>query len=150
MELYFVDLLGISFCSLMFYIYLRITKQTEQQLGFIALYCFAYSAIAAVSSFFIKDDSFLKELLTCSFFILFVVFYPIVMKHKLGKKEINLLIFISTVGILPFLFRWLVVFIFTIFNPNMQYDYHNFLNTDNRILVSWTFPSEKKHFAIFH
>ena len=67
MELYFVDLLGISFCSLMFYIYLRITKQTEQQLGFIALYCFAYSALAAVSSFFIKDDSFLKELLTCSF-----------------------------------------------------------------------------------
>ena len=119
MELYFVDLLGISFCSLMFYIYLRITKQTEQQLGFIALYCFAYSAIAAISGFIIKDDSFLKELLTCSFFILFVVLYPIVMKHKLGKKEINLLIFISTVGILPFLFRWLVVFIFTIFNPSM-------------------------------
>ena len=51
--------------------------------------------------------------------LLFVVLYPIAVRHKLSVKEKNMLIFILFIGIIPLLMTWMVVVAFWLFGQNM-------------------------------
>ena len=85
-------------------------------------YCSIYFAVTAVVQFLLKDPSFFQMLAKCGFPLVFVALYPIgplVAHHKLSRKEINLLVFVSAIGIIPFLMDWFTVLAFALSGNNM-------------------------------
>ena len=122
MELYPVEMIGIAVFSLLFFIYLLISKQKDYTLRFLSLYCSIYFAVTAVVQFLLEDPSFFQILAKCGFPLVFVALYPIgplVAHHKLSRKEINLLVFVSAIGIIPFLMDWFTVLAFALSGNNM-------------------------------
>lgn len=119
MELHFVDMAGIACCSLLFYLYLFFSKQKDYALRFISMYLFIYFSIAGITTLMCDDISLLQLLVKFLFPLLFVVFYPMCAKHKLSKKEINLLSLISLIGIVSFILYWLIVALFSLFGKRI-------------------------------
>ena len=119
MEFYLIDMAGIAFFSLMFYLYLVIAKQKDYTLRFISMYLFVFFAVSVIVQIPLKDTSFVQELSKFCFPLLFVVLYPLLARHKLGRKEINLLIFVSAIGIVPFMMSLVTVLAFCFFGQNM-------------------------------
>lgn len=119
MELYPVEMVGIAIFSLLFFVYLIISKQKDYTLRFLSAYCCIYFALTAVVQHLLKDPSFFQMISKCSFPPLFVALYPLFAKHKLSRKEINMLIFISAIGVIPFLMDWFTILAFCFSGNNM-------------------------------
>ena len=122
MELYLLEMAGIAVFSMLFFIYLLISKQKDYTLCFLSLYCSIYFAVITIVQIMLKDPSFFQMLAKCGFPLLFVALYPIgplASHHKLSRKEINLLVFVSAIGIIPFLMDWFTVLAFAFSGNNM-------------------------------
>lgn len=119
MELYFMEMLGIAFFSLLFFVYLIISKQKDYTLRFLSVYCCISFAVTAVVQHILKDPSFFQMLAKCGFPLLFVAFYPLLSRHKMSKKEVSLLIFVSAIGIIPFLMDLFTILAFAFNGNNM-------------------------------
>jgi hypothetical protein len=122
MELYLLEMAGIAVFSLLFFIYLLISKQKDYTLRFLSLYCSIYFAVITIVQIMLEDPSFFQMLAKCGFPLLFVALYPIgplAAHHKLSRKEINLLVFVSAIGIIPFLMDWFTVLAFAFSGNNM-------------------------------
>lgn len=119
MELYFTDLIGISLFSLLFYLYLVLTGQKDYTMRFVSVYCFVAFAVSVAVQQIVKEQSFVQMLCKTLMPVLFAVAYPIAARHKLSRKEINLLVFILFVGIIPMLITWLITCSFWLFGQNM-------------------------------
>lgn len=115
MELYFVEMLGISGVSLLFSIYLFLTKQKDYTMRFLSVYFCLFFAVTAVIEHSLKDPSIFMMIAKCAFPLLIVLLYPLLAKHKLNHKEIRLLIFVSAIGIVPFFMEGLTVLAFAFF-----------------------------------
>ena len=113
MELYLLEMAGIAVFSLLFFIYLLISKQKDYTLRFLSLYFSIYFAVITIVQIMLAK---------CGFPLLFVALYPIgplAAHHKLSRKEINLLVFVSAIGIIPFLMDWFTVLAFAFSGNNM-------------------------------
>ena len=111
MELYPVEMVGIAIFSLLFFVYLILSKQKDYTLRFLSAYCCIYFAITAVLQNIFKDPSFFQMLAKCGFPLLFVAFYPLLSRHKM--------IFVSAIGIIPFLMDWFTILAFAFNGNNM-------------------------------
>ena len=119
MELYPVEMVGIAIFSLLFFVYLILSKQKDYTLRFLSAYCCIYFAITAVLQNIFKDPSLFLTLTKCGFPLLFVAFYPLLSRHNMSKKEVSLLIFVSAIGIIPFLMDWFTILAFAFNGNNM-------------------------------
>lgn len=119
MELYFVEMLGIAFFSLLFYVYMLISKHKDYTLKFISFYFSFFFAAHAIIQHSLKDPSLFQMISKCCLPLLFVALYPFFAKHKLSEKERNMLVFISAVGIVPFLMNLFVILTFCFSGNNM-------------------------------
>ena len=119
MELSFIDLAGIAFFSLLFYVYLLVSKQKDRAMRFISMYFFVFFTGLSIVLKIVEEPSFVQMVCKTLFPLLFVVLYPIAVRHKLSVKEKNMLIFILFIGIIPLLMTWMVVVAFWLFGQNM-------------------------------
>ena len=119
MELYFVEMIGVAFFSLLFYAYMLISKHEDYTLRFISLYFTVFFFFFFIIQYVLNDPSFFQMISKCCFPLLFVALYPFFAKHKLSRKEINMLIFISAIGVIPFLMDWFTILAFCFSGNNM-------------------------------
>jgi|GEM_PF-3480876 len=119
MEFYLLEMAGIAFFSMLFYIYLVISGQKDYTLRFCSMYCFVFFTAATVLQIILEDPSFVRELCKFCLPLLFVLSYTLFAGHKLSRKEISLLIFVSAIGIVPFLMACMTIFSFVFFGQGM-------------------------------